>query len=278
MAGEVAAAGSLAEDLAPGTRVTANPLVTCGVCEPCQRGRPTVCESRHLLGLDMPGCFAEYVAAPRRNIFRIPDGMDYSKASMAEPLSTSVNVFTSHARLPVSSVAVFGSGPQGLLALQVARAAGASKVFVVDVNESRLAVAKRLGATHVINASSCDPVAAVVEMTGGRGCDVVVEASGRSAVRLQCVKAAARSGIVALVGLGEPAAEFDCLDIVNREVELHGVYAYTPANFRRALDLIAEGRVDVTSWVGEGRLEDGQKIMEKLTSNPGDLIKVSFKL
>jgi L-iditol 2-dehydrogenase len=276
MAGEVAEVGSGVKDLPVGARVTVFPLFTCGTCTPCRRGRSSVCPNRKLLGMNLPGGFAEYVVAPRTYLYPIPAAMSFLSASMVEPFATSTNFFDNHIHGPLESAAVFGAGTQGLLALQNAKVAGAKKLFIVDVHDARLAAAKRVGATHPLNAKAGDPVAAILEATGGEGCDVVVDAAGITPTRQQAIKVTARGGTFGMIGLSDAASEFDCLEIINREITVQGVYAYPASSFRRALDLIAEGKVDVTSWVREFPLEEGQRLLEKLATQPGDLVKASL--
>jgi threonine dehydrogenase-like Zn-dependent dehydrogenase len=276
MAGEVVETGSAVRDLAVGTRVAVFPLFTCGTCGPCRRGRTSVCPNRVLLGMNLPGGFAEYVAVPRAYLYPLPAGMDFLSGSMVEPLATSLNFFDHHVRGPIESAVVFGAGTQGILALQGAKVAGAKKLLIVDVNDARLEAARRVGATHAVNGKTADAVAAILEATGGEGCDVAVDTAGLTATRQQAVRTAARGGMVGLIGLHDAVSEFDCMDLINREVAVHGVYAYPASSFRHSLDLIARKQVDVTSWVREFPLEEGQRLFERLTTQPGDLVKASL--
>jgi threonine dehydrogenase-like Zn-dependent dehydrogenase len=273
--GEVAATGSGVTDLRKGQRVAIMPLITCGACVPCRRGRNSLCEKRVLLGMNMAGGFAEYTVAPRACIYPVPEKMDFLSASMVECLATPANLFDNHVRGPLETAAVWGAGTQGLLALEMAKVRGATRIFVVDVQDARLAAAERMGA-RPIHGKKTDPVAAILEATGGQGCDVVVDAAGYSPTRQQGQKVVARGGVLGLVGLSDPATEMDVLDIINREIEIHGVYGYAPADFRRALDLVASAKVDVSSWVKEFPLDDGQRILDQLTTQPGDLVKASL--
>jgi len=273
--GEIAALGSAVTDLRVGQRVAIMPLITCGACSNCRRGRNSLCEKRILLGMNVAGGFAEYTVAPRACIYPVPERMDFLSASMVECLATPANLFENHVRGPIESVAVFGAGTQGILALQMAKVRGATRIFSVDVQEARLTVVERLGA-RPIHAKKTDPVAAILEATGGQGCDVAVDAAGYSATRQQALKVVARGGVLGLVGLSDPATEFDVMDIINRELEIHGIYGYAPADFVKALDLVASNRVDVRSWVTEFPLEDGQRILDQLTSQPGALVKASL--
>ena len=273
--GEVHAVGVGVTDLRPGQRVGIMPLITCGTCDYCRRGRNSICEKRVLLGMNVAGGFAEYTVAPRACLYPVAESTSYLQASMIECLATPLNLFENHARGPVESAAVFGAGTQGILAMQMAKVRGATKIFVVDVQPARLAVAERLGAVSV-HAKAADPVEAILKATGGQGCDVVVDAAGYSPARQQGLRVTRRGGVLAFVGLSDPATEIDVADVINREIEMHGVYGYAPADYRKALDLVTGGRVDVTSWVQEFPLGEGQRILDRLTSQPGDLVKASF--
>jgi len=273
--GEVHSLGSGVTDLKVGQRVGIMPLITCGTCVHCRRGRNSVCEKRVLLGMTVAGGFAEYTVAPRMCIYPVGDSMSSLAASMIECLATPVNLFENHVRGPVDRVAVFGAGTQGILAMQMAKVRGAKEIFVVDVQPARLAVVERLGA-RPIHAKSVDAVEAILKATDQQGCDVVVDAAGYSPARQQGLKLTARGGVLAFVGLSDPATEIDVMDVINREIEIHGIYGYAPADYAKARDLVASGRVDVTSWVREFPLSDGQRILDQLTSQPGDLVKASL--
>jgi threonine dehydrogenase-like Zn-dependent dehydrogenase len=275
MAGEVARVGSGVRDLAPGARVALMPLLTCGSCEFCLQGRNSICEKRLLLGMNVAGGFAEYVLAHRSLVYPVPSEMDFLSASMIECVATPANLFLNHVRRPIRSAAVFGAGTQGILAFQLARLQGADPVFVVDVHDARLSVVRRLGGRPV-QAKTEDPVGTILGATGGRGCDVVVDAAGYTPARQQGLKVTARGGVLALVGLSDPASELDVMDIINRELEIHGIYGYAPGDFMKALDLVSRKKLDVTSWVREFPLEDGQRVLDQLTSQPGDLVKASL--
>src|SRR6185295_15262689 len=134
----------------------------------------------------------------------------------------------------------------GILAMQMAKVRGAKQLFVVDVQDARLAVVERLGAKG-IHAKAGDPVEAILKATGGRGCDVVVDAAGYTPARQQGLKVTARGGTLGLVGLSDPATEFDVMDIINREITIAGVYGYAPKDYQKALDLVVGGKVDVTT-------------------------------
>jgi len=273
--GEVHAVGSGVTDLKKGQRVGIMPLITCGNCRYCQRGRNSVCEKRVLLGMNIAGGFAEYTVAPRACIYQVAESMSYLQASMIECLATPLNLFENHVRGRIDTAAVFGAGTQGILAMQMAKVRGAKTIFVIDVQPARLAVVERLGA-RPINAKAGDPVEAILKATDGQGCDVVVDAAGYTPARQQGLKITARGGVLAFVGLSDPATEMDVMDIINREIEIHGIYGYAPGDYLKALGLVTAGKIDVSTWVKEFPLRDGQRILDQLTSQPGDLVKASF--
>jgi threonine dehydrogenase-like Zn-dependent dehydrogenase len=273
--GEVHAVGSGVTDLAKGHRVGIMPLITCGACDYCKRGRNSVCEKRILLGMNVAGGFAEYTVAPRACIYPVPESLGFLQASMIECLATPLNLFENHVRGPIETAAVFGAGTQGILAMQMAKVRGATKIFVIDVQPARLSVAERLGA-RAIHAKAADPVEAVLAATGGQGCDVVVDAAGYTPARQQGLKITRRGGVLAFVGLSDPVTEIDVMDVINREIEIHGIYGYAPADYLKALNLVTGSRVDVSSWVQEFPLSEGQRILDRLTSQPGDLVKASL--
>jgi L-iditol 2-dehydrogenase len=251
------------------------PLITCGACAYCRRGRNSVCEQRILLGMNVAGGFAEYTVAPRACIYPVSESISFLQASMIECLATPLNLFENHVRGPIETAAVFGAGTQGILALQMAKVRGATTIFVIDVQPARLAVAERLGA-RPIDAKAGDPVDAILKATRGQGCEVVVDAAGYTPARQQGLKITARGGVLAFVGLSDPSTEMDVMDIINREIEIHGIYGYAPADYQKALNLVSGNGVDVSTWVREFPLGEGQRVLDQLTSQPGDLVKASF--
>lgn len=263
--------------LALGDRVTINPIITCGRCEECQRGRSSICPTRKVIGIDRPGAFAEYVAVPAHLCFKLPEHLGYVEGSMIESLSNALHIFDRSLHGLIRSVAIVGAGTQGLLALQVARLIGATQIAITDIVPSRLKMAEQFGATRAINVRTTDPVAAVMEMTNGRGVDLSIEAVGHTATQQQAVSFLKQGGEAVFLGLGaESKAELDGLAIVNRELTIRGSYAYTNLDFAHSLELIGDGRIDVKSMVVPVALEQGAEMFETLVDHPGDLIKVAL--
>lgn len=275
--GEVVAPDRGVEGLSVGDRVTINPILSCGRCEECLRGRTSICPRRTVIGIEHPGAFAGYVSVPAESCFKLPDHVGDLEGSMVESLSNALHIFDRSLHGFIRSVAVIGAGTQGLLALQVARHIGATRIAVTDMVPSRLELASRLGATHVIDVRAEDPVEAVIDMTDGQGVDLSVEAVGHTATQEQAVRMLRQGGEAVLLGLGaEAPMGIDGVAMVNRELVVRGSYAYTSLDFAYSLELISSGRIDVASMVVARDLEEGPDIFEKLVDDPGDLIKVAL--
>jgi len=176
--GVVDEVGPGVKGFSPGDRVTADPDLPCGQCPACLDGRRSACRSLRLIGIDLPGAFAEKVVVPARKAHRLPDDIEMRHAALLEIYSVAVHVVKRTRIEPGDVVVLLGAGKLGTAVLQVARHTGAKALVVVDVSPARLARARRLGATRVINAREADPGAELDELTGGAGADRVIEAVG----------------------------------------------------------------------------------------------------
>ena len=272
-AGTVEAAGRGVHDLQAGTPVAVYPLITCGQCPACRRGDTSQCRARQVIGIDRPGGYADYVTVPRSSIVPLPPGMSAFAASLAEPLANAVHIFNRNADGGVRRVAIFGAGTQGLMALYLARSMVLSAVVSVDVIPARLALALRLGATAVIDGRAEDAAGLIRELTEGEGVDLAVEAVGSAGTRQAAVASARNGGRVVFLGLGEEITPLNAVDIVNREIAIHGSYAYTFDDFTRAVGLLGAGLIDPAEWVRAFPLEEGPEVFGRLVTDPGDLIK-----
>ena len=252
-AGVVEAVGAGVEEYAPGDRVAVFPLIWCGKCPACEQGRYVQCSNYDYLGSRSNGAFAEFVAAPRQNLIRIPPGVRFDEAAMTEPAAVALHALRRAGGTAIGeTVAIFGGGPIGLMASQWARGMGAAKVMVFDVVAEKLALARRLGLESVHDSREVDPVETVRELTDGRGAHVAIEAAGVPATMVQSLGAVRQGGRVVL--LGNPSADVTLpADLIStmlrREVEVRGTWnsVYSAAgnddDWRAALDAMAEGRL-----------------------------------
>ena len=175
---ELAEGAEGAEGFSPGEAVAVDPDLPCGRCAACRDGRGSGCRRLRLIGIDLPGGFAEKVVVPAKKAEKLPERVELRHAALLEIYSVAIHVVRRARIEPGDVVAVLGAGKLGRSVIQVARHAGAKELIVVDVSAARLKRARRLGATRVINARERDPVAELNELTGGEGADRVIEAVG----------------------------------------------------------------------------------------------------
>lgn len=276
-AGEVVALGDGARRHNPalreGTRVTVNPLSSCGHCLYCQRGDQQLCLSRQLLGAHRAGGYAEYVVAPAAQALPLPEGMSLASGALTEPVAVAMRIGELAGDLGGATTLVAGAGPIGLLVLQALQQRGARRVFVSDLAPERRAMAEDLGGA-ALDPRAVDVVRTVREATGGLGALVTVDAVGVAATRAQTIAATRSGGTVILSGLHEESGVIPAADAIRREITLRGSFAYSHANFADALDRLARGAMRLDPWVVQADLAEGGLWLDRLVDTPGGEAKV----
>jgi 2-desacetyl-2-hydroxyethyl bacteriochlorophyllide A dehydrogenase len=261
-----------------GRRVVANPLVSCGHCNACISGAQNLCDSWKLLGLGTtPGTFAEYVALPSAQVYEVPDSLTSEQAILAEPLANIVHMLRIVAPPPFFRFAIVGAGTMGALALLASLRIGARDVLAVDVNDERLAIMRQLGASAVVNVSGAEQ-AEQAKSAAGRGYDVVLDASGSAAARQMAFDLCRPGGQVVLLGMSTQRSEVNFVTSIRKEHRVVMSFAYTPADFRRSLDLLIAGEINLTPWTVRMPLERGQEAMERMSHNPGVALKMMLQV
>jgi 2-desacetyl-2-hydroxyethyl bacteriochlorophyllide A dehydrogenase len=259
-----------------GQRVVVNPLISCGACAACLAGRQNLCVRWRVLGLDrVQGTYAEFVALPASALYPFPQGLTEQEAVLTEPLANVVHYFrTAIAEAPESMVIV-GAGPIGILTLALAKLRGIARVVVVDTNEARLDVARRLGADAVVVSGRVEPVEAVRRLSED-GAEVVVETAGITVTRRQAVGCCRRGGRLVFVGLGENESALPWIEMIRDEKTVFTTFAYTPRDFAAALRIVESRQIDLRPWTETRPLEDGQAGFEKVAYAPGSTLKMVF--
>jgi threonine 3-dehydrogenase len=221
-AGEIVAVGDGVAELTVGQLVTAEGHIVCGHCLQCRTGNAHVCRNTRIIGVDRDGAFAEYIAMPATNVLTL-DGITTEVGAIMDPMGNAFHTVLT-APVPGSTVLILGCGPIGCFAVGIARAAGATRVLVSDVNPKRLELARRMGAHVTINAATSDVVAVVREETGGEGVDVACEMSGVPAVLHQALAATRYGGRVQLLGLPDGLVPIDVSnDVIFKGLTVYGV-------------------------------------------------------
>ncbi|MEV0618517.1 zinc-dependent dehydrogenase [Nonomuraea sp. NPDC050404] len=258
IAGEIVAIGDGVSGWSEGDRVQVIAAIPCGTCEECRRGRMTVCPNQESMGYHYDGGFAEYMVVPAKvlavnGLNRIPDGVGYAEASVAEPLACVLNGQELARVGEGDDVVIIGSGPIGCLHVRLARARGAARVFLVDLNAERLAMAANLvNPDESIRGDELDVVDEVLKLTGGRGPDVVITAAASGVAQQQAIQMAARQGRVSFFGglpKDAPIIQCDSNLVHYRELTIVGANGSSPQHNAQALRLIAEGSVPVSDLI-----------------------------
>lgn len=274
-AGDVVACGSSVRGFAPGDRVALEPGIPCGGCEPCKRGRYNLCASVYFMGSapNQHGAFREYLAWDPRMTYHLPDGVSYEEGALLEPLAAASYAVRLGGVAPGQTVAIFGCGPVGLLIARMAVIAGATSVFMCDVEPARLAKAGQYGATLAVDSRTADVVGEIRAATGGTGADVVFEAAGAPRCHQQSLAAAVRGGTVVFVGwLVQGELGLDLHAIGTRELTVRGMFRYRNV-YPEAIRLVSERRVDLAGLI-TGRYPLAKVVdalEEALARKPGTL-------
>jgi L-iditol 2-dehydrogenase len=258
IAGEVVEVGDGVEGWALGDRVQVIAAVPCGQCDECRRGRMTICPNQTSVGYHYEGGFAEYLVVPRQvlavdGLNRIPEGVGYDEASVAEPLACVLNGQELAGVGAGDDVVVIGSGPIGCLHVRLARARGAARVLLIDLNRSRLDLsAGVVEPDAAICSAEVDAVDEVLKLTNGRGADVVITAAASGKAQEEAVLMTARGGRISLFGglpKDNPTIRLDSNLVHYRELTLVGANGSSPAHNKQALELIASGSVPVADLI-----------------------------
>lgn len=274
-AGTVVAVGSHVTTHQVGDRVAMEPGIPCRRCEYCKSGRYNLCPDVVFMATPpVDGAFCEYYACPADFAFILPDNVSLEAAAMIEPLACGLHAVHRAKLQPGESVAIFGAGPIGLMALQAARAYNASTRIIIDPDDNRLQLAAKIGATATINPNDSASASTLADLAK-TGIDVVIEASGAPGTSQRVTDIARRGGRVVFIGLpGQEHVPFSVLQLVDKELDVLGVFRYANV-YPQAIQLLQTGQVDVTSMITHHRsLEQTGEAMEIAHRRTEGAIKV----
>ena len=272
-AGVVEKVGDEVSQLAPGDRVAIAPLMPCFDCPECEAGKYSLCDNYNFLGSRTDGAFAEFVKAPASNVLKVPDNVSLEVAATIEPAAIILHGIHKVDLSLGDAVAVVGCGALGYFALQFAKLSGAQPRIAVDVDESKLELARQVGADICINPMKEDAEAAIRAATGGRGVSLSIECAGNAPGRDLSIQAAAKQGKVLLYGTAYgdvtfPHAVFE--KIVRQEIEVIGSWnsysvPFPGKEWFDIMGLLENGRLIVDPLITHrARIEDAPKIFKDL--------------
>ena len=278
-AGVVAKVGADVRSIHVGERVTFDSTVSCGTCSFCKRGEVNLCDNRQVLGVSCGdyrrnGAFAEYVSVPQNIVYTLPPTFAYEKAALIEAVSIAVHAAKISGIEPGSSAVVVGAGMIGLLAIQAFRVFGCTKVIAVDLEESKLKLARQLGADDTYLAADPDLLEKLKAATAGHGPDIAVEVVGaQKSVRtaIECVR---RGGTVTLIGNLAPTVEIPLQIVVTRQLRLLGSCA-SAGEYRECIELMESGAINVDPLISAlAPLREGAAWFNRLYAREPGLMKV----
>ena len=277
--GVIAKVGAEVAGWAEGDRVTFDSTVYLRDDWYTLQGLYNLSDGRQVLGVSCEeyrrhGAFAEYVAVPQHILYRVPDSVSFNQAAMVEPISVSLHAFNLTPLQLHDPAMVVGSGMIGLFMVQILRAAGCSQIIAIDLEDRKLELARRLGATTVLNPGRDNIPESVRGLTDGRGADVAFEAVGISATVKMAVESVRKGGTVTLIGNISRTVELPLQWVVTRQIRLQGSCGIR-GEYPAALGMIEKGILKVDDLISAtAPLADGAEWFHRLYSPGNDLMKV----
>jgi L-iditol 2-dehydrogenase len=278
-AGTVVSTGAGVGRFQPDDRVTFDSTICCGGCPYCLRGEINLCDRRQVVGVSCgeyrrDGAFAEYIVVPERIVYPIPDNLTFAEAAMLEPVSVALHAVAVSKLRGGETILVLGAGMIGLLTVQAVRAAGCSRIFVADIDPTRLELARSMGATEIIPHSGAAMLNECLRLTGGTGVDIAFEAVGRDETVNAAIDATRKGGTVTLIGNVTPEVKLPLQKVVSRELRLQGTAA-SAGEYPLAIEYISTGRIQVKPLItAVAGLEDGPRWFERLHAREPNLMKI----
>jgi L-iditol 2-dehydrogenase len=281
-AGVISALGEAVGDWEIGERVTFDSTEFCGECDECERGNSNLCAKRRVLGVSCGdyrrhGCFAGKVVLPARILHRIPAGLTFEKAAFAEPVAIALHAVNLAPAAYEEPAIVIGAGLIGLLVIQALKARGWQRVIAVDLDDSRLVLARQLGAVEVFSAKQENLAAHLREVCGGDGARVSFEVVGAAAPVDLAIRCVCKGGTVVLVGNLQASVPMPLQEVVTRQITLKGSCACA-GEYPEAIRRIADGSIQVEPLLSASvPLAEGAEWFARLANNTEGLLKVILK-
>lgn len=241
--GVVAEFGKNVTGLKVGDKITFLPQVTCGVCYPCTHGMYHICESLKVMGFQTGGAAQEYFALPAENVVKLPDSVSLDEAAMIEPIAVTVHALERGGGAAGKRVVVLGAGPIGNLTAQVAKAAGAKAVMITDISPYKLEKARECGIQYVVNTQHENLGEAILREFGPEKADLILECVGVEQTMTDAVNYARKGSTIVVVGVFGKKPEVDLGLVQDRELSLVGTLMYQRADYERAVELVASGKM-----------------------------------
>ena len=275
VSGEIVKLGEYVKDLSVGQRITIEPQVFCGRCYPCLHGKYNLCEHLKVMGFQTTGTASEYFAVDASKVTPLPEGMSFSEGAMMEPLAVTVHAAKRFPDLKGAKTVVLGCGPIGILLAQSLKALGADKVLVTDISDTRLEIAKSVGADYAVNTLHRDFGEAMLEAYGPDKADVIYECAGSDITMEQAIQNARKGSTIVLVAVFGKRASVDLAKLNDSELDLNTSMMYRHEDFVDAIRLVNEGKILLKPLeTAHFAFADYQKAYEYIDNNRETTMKV----
>lgn len=257
--GTIETMGSEVQGLALGDRVSAEGHVTCGHCRNCRAGKRHLCRNTIGVGVNRPGCFAEYVCVPASNVFKLTDAISDDVGSILDPLGNAAHTALSF-DLVGEDVLITGAGPIGIMAVAIAKHAGARHVVITDLNDYRLDIAAQLGATRTVNVSKEKLEDVMAELQMSEGFDVGLEMSGSPQAFNEMLDKMNHGGNIALLGILPEGTTIDWNMVVFKGLKLKGIYGREMFETWYKMASMLQSNLDISAAITHHfKIDDFQK-------------------
>ncbi|MCB9451084.1 MAG: alcohol dehydrogenase catalytic domain-containing protein [Anaerolineaceae bacterium] len=247
--GVVAAVGANVTHVKVGDKITFMPQVTCGECYPCKHGMYHICESLKVMGFQTGGAAQEFFALPADTVLKLPDTMSLDQAAMIEPIAVTVHALSRGGGAEGKRVIVLGAGAIGNLTAQVAKASGAQAVMITDLSDYKLAKARECGIEHAVNPNRENLGEAIARAFGPDKADLILECVGVEATMTDAIQYARKGSTIVVVGVFGKKAQVDLGLVQDRELTLTGTLMYQRADYERAIELVASGKMHLDAMI-----------------------------
>jgi threonine dehydrogenase-like Zn-dependent dehydrogenase len=268
----VAEVHDAASTLQPGMNVTLSPYFNCGTCPACLRNRPNACQTNQTLGVQRDGALTDIISVPASKVY--PANLGLRELTLVEPLTVGFHA-TSRGRItPEDTVAIFGCGGVGLGAIAASAFRGANTI-AIDMDDTKLAVAQRAGAKHLINSATTDLHTRLQEITNGRGPDVIIEAIGLPATFRAAVEEVAFTGRVVYIGYAKEPVAYETRLFVQKELDILGSRNALPNDFREVIRMLESGSFPVDAAISAVvPPADAPEFLAEWSNNPAAFTKI----
>ncbi|MGA7156181.1 MAG: galactitol-1-phosphate 5-dehydrogenase [Acidobacteriaceae bacterium] len=281
-AGVITEVGRHVRSFKPGDRVTFDSTISCGDCRYCRSGDVNLCLNRQVLGVSCAdyrrnGAFAEYVSVPENIVYSLPDDFPYEKAALIEAVSIAVHAARISSIKQGSTAVVIGAGMIGILAIQAFKYYGCTTVFAVDLEESKLEMARSVGASQTFLATDPELFDKLNAAAGAEGIDIAVEVVGAQKSVATAIEAVRRGGTVTLIGNLSPKVEIPLQTVVTRQLRLLGSCA-SAGEYPECITLMQSGAIDVDPLISAvAPLSEGPAWFSRLYARQPGLMKVILR-